>query len=87
LTEQVGPGGHFLEEPVSAAAARREVWMPTVLDRNQHAIWEHAGGRDTSQRVNDKLRKILAKHQPPALSAAAEQAIQAILAEEEARPV
>ncbi len=86
LIEKVGPGGHFLEEPASAAAARREVWMPTVLDRNQYAIWEQAGSRDASQRVHDKLRKILAKHQPPALPAPVEQAIQAILAEEEARP-
>lgn len=86
LIEQVGPGGHFLDDPRSAAVSRREVWMPTVLDRNQHVLWEQAGSRDTSQRVNDKLAKILAKHQPPALSADAAQAVQTILAEEEARP-
>ena len=51
LIEKVGPGGHFLEEPESAALSRREVWMPTVLDRNQHALWEQAGAKDTAQRV------------------------------------
>ncbi len=86
LIEKIGPGGHFLEESASAVLSRREVWMPTVLDRNQYAIWEQAGSRDTSQRVNDKVRKILTKHQPAALSAEAEQAIQTILADEEARP-
>jgi trimethylamine:corrinoid methyltransferase-like protein len=58
--------------------------MPSVLDRNQHAIWEQAGARDTAQRINEKLRKILAKHQPPALTATQSAAIEAILAEAEA---
>jgi trimethylamine---corrinoid protein Co-methyltransferase len=83
LIEKVGPGGHFLEEPESAAVSRREVWMPTVLDRNQHAIWEQAGAKDTAQRVNEKLRKILAKHQPPALTATQSAAIETILTEAE----
>jgi len=82
----VGPGGHFLEEPDSALVARREVWIPSVLDRNQHALWEQAGSRDTAQRVQEKLRKILTKHQPPALAEEAARTIEAILAEEETRP-
>jgi trimethylamine--corrinoid protein Co-methyltransferase len=81
LIEKVGPGGHFLEEPESVALSRSQVWMPTVLDRNQHALWEQAGAKDTAQRVNEKLRKILAKHQPPALTEAQNAAVQAILAE------
>ncbi len=85
LIEKVGPGGHFLEEPESVAVSRREVWMPTVLDRNQHAIWEQAGSRDTSQRVQEKVRKILAKHVPPALAEDVQSAIAAILAEEAGR--
>jgi trimethylamine---corrinoid protein Co-methyltransferase len=85
LIERVGPGGHFLEEPESAALSRREVWMPTVLDRNQHVLWEQAGGRDTSERVLEKLRRILAKHCPPVLSRSAQTAIDEILAEETAR--
>jgi trimethylamine--corrinoid protein Co-methyltransferase len=84
LIEQVGPGGHFLDEPQSASLSRREVWMPTVLDRNQHAIWEQAGAKDTAHRVSEKLRKILAKHQPLALTATQSAAIEAILAETQA---
>lgn len=87
LIEKVGPGGHFLEEPESAALARREVWMPTVLDRNQHAIWQQAGASDTSERIHQKLRKILAKHRPPPLPAGVESVIAAILSDEPARPV
>ncbi len=81
LIEKVGPGGHFLEEPESAAHSRGEVWMPTVLDRNQHAVWEQAGSRDTSARVQEKLRRILAKHQPPALPADVRAQIEEILTE------
>lgn len=84
LIEKVGPGGHFLGEPESVVLSRREVWMPTVLDRNQHALWEQAGSLDTSQRVHDKLRKILAGHKPAALPDGAQAAIQNILAEETA---
>jgi trimethylamine--corrinoid protein Co-methyltransferase len=84
LIEKIGPGGHFLDEPQSAALSRREVWMPTVLDRNQHALWEQAGAKDTAQRVQDKLRRILAKHQPPALTVTQSAAIEAILGEAEA---
>ncbi len=87
LIEKVGPGGHFLEEPESVGVSRREVWMPTVLDRNQHAVWEQAGARDTSQRVDDKLRRILARHQPPALPAGVQTVLEAILAEATAQPV
>lgn len=59
--------------------------MPTVLDRNQHVLWEQAGSRDTSQRVHDKLCKILAKHRPPALSESAQAEITKILLEETTR--
>lgn len=87
LIAKVGPGGHFLEEQESAGRSRREVWMPTVLDRNQHAIWEQAGAQDTSQRVHEKLRKIVAKHHPAALSPEAQAAVDAILAAETGEPV
>jgi trimethylamine--corrinoid protein Co-methyltransferase len=87
LIEKVGPGGHFLEEPESVALSRREVWMPTVLDRNQHAIWEQAGRRDTSQRVQDKVLKILAGRQPPPLPAGVQAVIATILAEQAERPM
>ena len=86
LIEQVGPGGHFLEAPESVALSRGQVWMPTILDRNQHALWEKAGSKDTAQRVDDKLRKILLKHQPPPLTAEQSAAIQAILADVESQP-
>jgi trimethylamine---corrinoid protein Co-methyltransferase len=87
LIEQIGPGRHFLEEPESVALSRREVWMPTVLDRNQHAIWEQAGGFDTSQRVHDKLRRILARHQPAPLPPGVQEVISAILSEAAAASV
>jgi trimethylamine--corrinoid protein Co-methyltransferase len=85
LIERVGPGRHFLDEPESASLSRREVWMPTVLDRNQYALWEHAGAKDTAQRINEKLRKILTKHQPPALTATQSAAIESILADAQAQ--
>lgn len=85
LIEKVGPGGHFLAEPASASLCRREVWVPTLLDRNAYLIWQQKGELTLEQRVEQKLRKILAEHQPPALEAAVQQQIQQILAEAEQR--
>jgi trimethylamine---corrinoid protein Co-methyltransferase len=86
LIEHVGPGGHFLDNPTNAALARREVWMPTVFDRNQHELWEAAGAKDTSHRVHEKVQRILAKHVPPALPPGASAAIAAVVAESETQP-
>ena len=84
LIEEIGPGNHFLDDPTNAAMARKEVWMPTVFDRNQHELWATAGQKDTAQRVQEKLARILRKHTPPALPPGAGDAIAAILAEVEA---
>lgn len=86
LIEEIGPGGHFLDEPRSASLARKEVWVPLLFDRAPHVIWEQKGSKDTAQRVSERVRAILAKHQPNPLPEGAYEAIQAVLAEVEARP-
>jgi trimethylamine:corrinoid methyltransferase-like protein len=59
--------------------------MPSVLDPSQHLLWEQSGSRGTRQRDQVKLRKILAKHRPPALIESAQAEIENILAEEAGR--
>ena len=85
LIAQVGPGGSFLDQPASVSLARREIWAPTLLDRQPFALWEQAGAADTVERVMRKLRKILKTHQPTPLPAGAAEQIAAILAEVERR--
>ena len=83
LIEQVGPGGQFLTEPRSATLSRKQVWMPTLLDRQPFDIWEQAGSKRMETRVGEKLRKILQTHRPVGLPESAARAIQAILTQAE----
>jgi trimethylamine--corrinoid protein Co-methyltransferase len=85
LIEKVGPAGYFMAEPESVALCRQEIWVPGLMDRNAHVIWEQKGGKALEQRVDDRLRKILSTHQPPPLPDGAGEAIQAILTQAEER--
>lgn len=85
LIAEVGPGGHFLTEPRSAKLSRREVWMPTLLDRQPYALWEQEGQKSVEQRVHEKLLRLLETHHPPALPDEVTAALQAVLDEAEAR--
>jgi trimethylamine--corrinoid protein Co-methyltransferase len=85
LIEKVGPGGNFITEPRSVALCRSETWVPSVLDREPHVKWEQKGSKDTAQRLQEKLQKILESHQPAPLSGEAAEKIQAILVRAEER--
>lgn len=85
LIAEVGPGGEFLTEPRSAQLARREVWMPALMDRQPYAFWEQQGKTTMEGRVRARLRHLLNTHRPPPLPAGAAEAIESVLAEAEAR--
>jgi trimethylamine--corrinoid protein Co-methyltransferase len=81
LLAQIGPGGSFLDQPRSVSLARREIWAPTLLDRQPFVLWEQAGAADTAERVMRKLRKILNTHRSTPLPADVAAQVAAILAE------
>lgn len=85
LIERVGPGNYFMAEPESAALCRSEIWVPNLLSREAWVQWEKKGSKSMEQRVAERLRQILATHQPPPLPAGAEQEIQSILEAAEER--
>ena len=86
LIDQVGPGGEFMSQDVTAKRCRAEIWNPTLMDRQPWDVWEAAGGKTATDRIRAKLRKILARHVPPPLPEGAAEKIAAILREAEARP-
>ncbi len=86
LIHQVGPGGEFMSQEVTAKRCRVEIWNPTLLDRQPWDVWEAAGGATVTDRIRAKLKKILARHTPPPLPAGAAEQIAAVLREAEARP-
>ena len=60
--------------------------LPTEMDRQPWDVWEAAGSKTATDRIRAKLKKILARHTPPALPEGAAEKIAAILREAEARP-
>jgi trimethylamine--corrinoid protein Co-methyltransferase len=85
LIEKVGPGGHFLAQRQSNSRCRDEIWVPRLMDRDAHPVWERKGSKSMEERVREDLRQIIQTHQPPPLSQVAQDKIQAILASAEQR--
>ena len=64
---EVGPKGTFMDQMHTAEHFRRELWFPTLLDRNYYDAWLDAGASSTEQRCRRRTEQILAEHQvePP----------------------
>lgn len=67
VIENVGPGGHFLQEDHTYRLFRKEMWMPSLLTRDPYENWLVAGAKDMAQRVHDKTLEIVESHQAPPL--------------------
>lgn len=75
------PGGGFLADDHTMDNFRTAQWMPKLIDRHQHDVWEASGSKDMRTRANERAREILAEHRPPPLPEAAEEVIRDVLAE------
>jgi trimethylamine--corrinoid protein Co-methyltransferase len=67
--EAVGPGGSFIDQGHTAQHFRRELWVPSLLDREYYAAWESAGAESTEQRCRRRVEEILARHEPEPVTA------------------
>jgi len=76
----VGPGGSFIGEEHTARHFRREIWQPTVLDRQYYQAWLDAGAVSTEERVVAKRKELLATHEVEPVSGEVEQALTEIVA-------
>jgi len=76
----VGPGGSFIGEEHTARHFRREMWQPTLLDRQYYQAWLEEGAAATEERVVAKRRDLLATHEVEPVSAELEQALTEIVA-------
>jgi trimethylamine--corrinoid protein Co-methyltransferase len=63
VIEEVGPGGHYLQERHTVSHLRKELWMPALLTRQHRAVWQMDGGKDMSQRVAERTRALATDHQ------------------------
>jgi trimethylamine--corrinoid protein Co-methyltransferase len=67
VIEEVGPGGHYLQERHTVSHLRKELWMPTLMTREHRAVWEMAGAKDMGQRVAERAQQLATEHQVPPL--------------------
>jgi trimethylamine--corrinoid protein Co-methyltransferase len=67
LVEEVGPGGHFLQERHTVRHFRNELWAPALLTREHRHVWQQSGAKDMAQRVQEKVHEIVESHRPKAL--------------------
>jgi len=80
VIDEVEPGGNFLETEHTLKHYRREFWFPKLMDRSNYGDWVEAGRKMLSDRVNDRLKNILATHTVPPLSKESQETIREILA-------
>jgi len=79
LIDRVGPGGEFLSAKETARRCRAEIWLPTLMDRDPWVTWQAAGAPTMHDRIRERLRQILATHEPVPLPEGAAKRIAAIL--------
>jgi trimethylamine--corrinoid protein Co-methyltransferase len=63
VIEQVGPGGHYLQEDHTLRHFRKELWMPKLLTRQHRAVWQEDGAKDMAQRVRERVRELVESHE------------------------
>jgi trimethylamine--corrinoid protein Co-methyltransferase len=78
---EVGHGGSFLNHKHTRQNFRKELWMPSLMERRSWAQWQKDGAKDAEQRSREKAREILATHQPTRLAPEAEEEIDRIVAQ------
>ncbi len=67
VIEQVGPGGHFLQEDHTYDHFRQHLWMPKLMTRHDSDDWKLAGSKDMAQRTKEMTIGIIKGHEAPPL--------------------
>jgi trimethylamine--corrinoid protein Co-methyltransferase len=67
VIEQVGPGGHYLQEDHTYDHFRDQLWMPSLLARQNYEDWQNAGSKDMAQRIREKVIGLVESHEVPPL--------------------
>jgi trimethylamine--corrinoid protein Co-methyltransferase len=82
VIREVGPGGDFLSHEHTRRHFR-EHFVPEVIDRRNYEAWTKAGAGRMGERLNARVKKILAEHKPEPVSEEARKEIAGILARAE----
>jgi trimethylamine--corrinoid protein Co-methyltransferase len=70
LIKEVGFWGNYLDKDHTARLFRREHFIPRLLARETYDAWEEDGSRTALERARERVRQVLANHQPRKLDPA-----------------
>jgi trimethylamine--corrinoid protein Co-methyltransferase len=76
LIQEVGWQGHYLAQPHTAKHHRAEFYRSKLLRRDTRETWEKKGSKTALDLASERVREILATHQPRQLDPAVEQELQ-----------
>ncbi|MEM9247212.1 MAG: trimethylamine methyltransferase family protein [Pseudomonadota bacterium] len=78
---EVGPGGHFLGCAHTQRHFQSAFWRTDLLDYKPFETWEDEGQRTTDALASERVAKLLAEYQAPALDPAIREALDAYIAQ------
>jgi trimethylamine--corrinoid protein Co-methyltransferase len=84
VISKVGPGGHFLQDKHTMTHFKKEIWIPTLLDRRNLGDWEEAGRKSMGDRISEKVRRILETHRPQPIEEKMVKELKAMIAKADA---
>ncbi|WP_068114526.1 trimethylamine methyltransferase family protein [Tropicimonas marinistellae] len=73
---EVGPGGHYLGCAHTQRHFKDAFWRSDLLDYKPFETWEEEGARDTFALASERVEKLLAQYQAPAMDDATRQALE-----------
>jgi len=79
VIKEVGSAGHYLDKEHTAQHYRKEHLRPRLLRRDARETWENKGSKTAFDLARERVREILAKHQPRPLDEAIERELEAYL--------
>jgi len=77
---EVGPGGHYLGCAHTQAHFKTAFWRSELFDYKPFETWIEEGGRDTLALASERVRKLLAGYEQPAIDPATAEALDAFVA-------
>ncbi len=68
VMDQVGPGGHYLDQDHTYNLFRNEIWRPKLINRQNWENWTASGCKTHRQRVHERVIEILEAETEPLMN-------------------
>jgi trimethylamine--corrinoid protein Co-methyltransferase len=85
VIEKVGPGGHYLTQEHTRQHFRREMWLPSLMDRQMRRAWQAGGAKTMADRVRASVLDILEHHDPLPIASGVEARVRQIVRQSDER--